>query len=54
MSPEQLRNVGGIDQTSDIWSLGVVAYEALVGQRPFNATTIADLIVRICSEPLPR
>jgi len=53
MSPEQLRNVGGIDQTSDIWSLGVVAYEALVGQRPFAATTIADLIVRICTESLP-
>jgi eukaryotic-like serine/threonine-protein kinase len=53
MSPEQLRNVGGIDQTSDIWSLGIVAYEALVGQRPFAATTIADLIVRICTESLP-
>lgn len=53
MSPEQLRNVGGVDQTSDIWSLGVVAYEALVGQRPFNAQTMADLTVSICVAPLP-
>ena len=53
MSPEQLRNAGEIDHTSDVWSLGVVAYEALVGQRPFGATTIADLTVRICIDPLP-
>ena len=53
MSPEQLRNAAGIDPASDIWSLGVVAYEALVGQRPFAATTIADLTVRICVDPLP-
>jgi eukaryotic-like serine/threonine-protein kinase len=53
MSPEQLRNAAGIDPASDIWSLGVVAYEALVGQRPFAATTIADLTMRICADPLP-
>ncbi len=53
MSPEQLRNAAGIDPASDIWSLGVVAYEALVGQRPFGATSIADLTVRICADPLP-
>jgi len=53
MSPEQLRNAAGIDPASDIWSLGVVAYEALVGQRPFGATSIADLTLRICADPLP-
>lgn len=53
MSPEQLRNAAGIEPASDIWSLGVVAYEALVGQRPFGATSIADLTVRICADPLP-
>ncbi len=53
MSPEQLRNAAGIDPASDIWSLGVVAFEALVGQRPFLATSIADLTVRICADPLP-
>jgi serine/threonine-protein kinase len=53
MSPEQLRGLRNIDPTTDIWALGVVAYECLIGQRPFTAPTIADLTVRICSDSPP-
>lgn len=39
---------------ADIWSLGVVFYELLALKLPFQATSIASLVVKICStEPKP-
>ena len=55
MSPEQARGEGHrVDGRSDIFSLGIVFYELLVGRRPFNADTQQDLLEQISSfEPRP-
>jgi serine/threonine-protein kinase len=48
MSPEQLLATGEIDQRADLWSLAVVAYQALTGTRPFDGASMAALSLAIC------
>jgi eukaryotic-like serine/threonine-protein kinase len=53
MSPEQATGSGNLDKRTDIWSLGVVMYEALCGETPHGYTTLGALILAICSRPAP-
>lgn len=49
MSPEQARGLKSVDARSDIWSLGVICYQALTSRRPFDGEAVGDLLVRICT-----
>jgi serine/threonine protein kinase len=53
MSPEQAAGEKEIDARSDIYSLGVVAFETLTGDLPFKAPTVAGILLKQVTEPPP-
>jgi serine/threonine protein kinase len=54
MSPEQAAGDRQIDGRSDLYSLGVVAYQMLVGEPPFVANSTPAMLVKHISErPTP-
>jgi serine/threonine-protein kinase len=53
MSPEQLRNARDVDGRADIWALGTILFELIVGRTPFEAESLAELSAQILREPAP-
>ncbi|MBW2459649.1 MAG: hypothetical protein JRI68_34470, partial [Deltaproteobacteria bacterium] len=53
MSPEQAKGSKDIDSRSDIYSVGIMLYECITGQKPFHAGTFNELIFKIVLESPP-
>ncbi len=53
MSPEQVRGLPTVDTRSDLYSLGMVVFTMLAARLPWTATAFGDLVLSICTAPLP-
>ena len=53
MPPEQARGEG-VDARADLYSVGVLAWEMLVGSLPYNAADALSMAVMHVQDPIPR
>jgi serine/threonine protein kinase len=52
MSPEHI-SAQAVDHRTDLWAMAVMAFECVAGRRPFDATDIGQLVLQICTYPIP-
>lgn len=53
MSPEQIRALKDIDYRTDLWSLGVIVFQAATGRLPFSGEAVGEVFAKILVDPLP-
>ncbi len=53
MAPEQARGSTHVDHRADLWSFGAILFRALTGVPAFEGASAVDVIVQICTSPIP-
>jgi serine/threonine protein kinase len=52
MSPEQTQ-AKEVDHRADLWAIAVIAFEIMTGRRPFIGESFGELVIAICTNPVP-
>ena len=54
MAPESITVGGGSDARSDLFAVGVLLYEMIIGRRPFNGVTVHEIMMATATDPVPQ
>jgi len=54
VSPEQAHGDDEVGPATDVWAMGVVFFEALTGEMPFEGDSPTQVIVKVCTTDAPR
>jgi eukaryotic-like serine/threonine-protein kinase len=53
MSPEQIRSSKSVDARADIWTIGIILFELVSGQVPFQAESVPAVLAAIIADDPP-
>jgi len=53
MSPEHAKGLASLDHHADIYSLGILLYEAIAGRPPFRSDRPSEILEKLVRDPVP-